>query len=467
MRVDVGDGAVSTSVDTGMALAISKPKNNGATNIVTASANHPGRMWLCERAIILPSPGIGRYLHCTSLTHIPSDCWNPRAHHSRAVRLDGQLNSGHYVVDHDAYPWDAPRRSVACKHLDVPLDSFLLRMAIPVLACIVAGTAGYPYWATHPLLGAFCVVMCGLLATIGVTYAASKTGRKMGLFFIAAAFLQALTWLAAYDRSFGPFVSEGAQALFFVTLGVGGMLFEQETLGTWVARAWVAQCIITLSSDQTLIFLLTEPNQIGYSADSSWPTQVHLSDNGVSHLFVYLNATYLFLAATLVVALYVRWRQFKSVDRPLAAPLLVAASFMAVVSALVQTISTQNSLETVMTVHIVEAAAATAFPVSLFASGTWRRWRELSVRDRVARDCRTDSFEHIETALRKALADDRLALWIWIPERALYLDSGGSLATAEHLNQQIGTDQQGTSLNRPDQDPGGVGPHFGYLGPAT
>lgn len=309
----------------------------------------------------------------------------------------------------------------------VPPAVWAATAALPALAC------GAPYWRQHPVLGVVSVGMSISLAAIGGSYARSSSGNRMGLLLVAAALFHAIAWVASYNTSIWPLVSEFAQSLFFLTIGTAALLFEQRRFQTWVERAWVIQAVITLVGAQTMIILFVRPEQLGYSSTAVWPNVWTLPDAELKGFLKGINIAYGILAVSFVIALYLRWRQLRGQDRRLGTPLLIAAAFLALFSAAVEgrVMVSGSAFGVVMSVHVLQATAATAVPIALFASGAWRRWREVGVAERVTREANVASLADFENSLRRILGIDSSALWVWVPSRRRYIDSAAALFDAD------------------------------------
>lgn len=288
-----------------------------------------------------------------------------------------------------------------------------------VVAWMPAAGKNPHYW---PML-LLAMVMAVLLSMIGALYLVEPDSRRMGFHLILSALLFSGAGVKSYDSGILPIVGEICQSLFFLTVGLACLLVERTILQNWYSRAWVTLAILLLPVSNAILWLLIDPQSMGYSPQVTSIKLVRLSIQSVELTYNIVELGYLFLAVTFAAALYATITALGKAERSTSMPLLVGGVVLALTSALMQepVMSATANLEAILIVQMLQGCVGITVPLALFAASAWRRWRIIALADHLARALPAPTIDGVQQAVRTTAGIDNIDIWLWIPAGMFYL----------------------------------------------
>ncbi|MFB4296539.1 sensor histidine kinase [Actinomadura sp. NTSP31] len=292
-----------------------------------------------------------------------------------------------------------------------------LRRAAAGGAAVAAGAlaAGWPHWRGHPAAAAVTLLCCGGFAVAGGLLAAGRLGRRTGAAFTAAAAAWALTWAASWNAGAGPVASVFAQSVFFVTIGVGVLVYPGGRLDGTVARLWTGVTAVVMVGGQALLCAVSRPEWNGFAASAAWPT-VAPGREAFQCAYRAITTVEAALAGALVIILLLRLPGTGRLDRRFTVPIAAAVTVGVAGALAVQgsLIGGHVSLDDVMEVYLFQGVCATVLPLAFLAAALRARLAELTAAARMQRlTGHPVSVEKVRDALRRVLHDGTLDLWLW------------------------------------------------------
>lgn len=297
---------------------------------------------------------------------------------------------------------------------------------VGLLAPSVALGSGWPYWHGHTILASLAVLMAVSLGVAGALLTFGVGSQKTGLALITAALLYGLAWLGARDKGALPLLSEFAQSIFFLVLGVGILLHGRPRFESRLEWFWTGGAFVVLVVQQAIIIAVTAPEDLGYDPDVVWPN-LGVSASATDSWLMLASVGYGLLALAFVAVLAVQRRRLHGTDRRRGYPLLVVSGLFAIIAALIQLpiMEPGSSLDNTMTARGAQGASAIMVPLALFASAIRAKWEEQTLAWRVIRRVGQPDPTSVERALRDVLDDPTLKMWLWLPTWGVFVDDHG------------------------------------------
>lgn len=301
-------------------------------------------------------------------------------------------------------------------------------LLIAGVAAVAALVCGWPYWVRHPALAALACAMSASLAPTGWVLTFAAASRRTGIAFVLTAFLLSASWFNLRNVGLYPVVGESFHALFFLSWLIGTLLYGNPALDGLLERFFAVTAGLALTVGQALFFLTTAPEPVGYSNDIYWPT-LWTTPTVTDVTVKTISLVDVLLAFAFVSILVRRRHRFQGLDRRHGYPMLVAAGFMAIGSALIQVPVnwTEVKLDVLATGMLFQGAFAITVPLALFSSALRARWEEQTVATRLVRLVRSAGHGAVEDGLRTVLQDATLRVWLWLPGEGKYIDRAGRL----------------------------------------
>ncbi|WP_341770611.1 sensor histidine kinase [Actinomadura rubrisoli] len=306
-----------------------------------------------------------------------------------------------------------------------------VRLAVGAGAAVAAATlgCGWPYWRGHPVAAAVTLLACGAFAVAGGVLAAGRPrrpGHRSGAAFLAASVAWAITWVGSWNTGAAPLVSVFAQSLFYLTAGVGVVLYPSGRLERLTERLWLGALAVILIGGQALLCATSHPGWNGFAASVAWPTVFpdRTLFDGVQRVSTVLHAM---LVAALVAILAARLPRTSRLEHRFTVPVAVAMMVGAAgaVASQGSLVRADLRLDDVLGVYLVQGVFATVLPLVFLATALRGRLAELTVAERMQRLTEPVSIEKVRDALRGVLRDATLDLWFWIPADETYVDVAG------------------------------------------
>ncbi|TCJ32823.1 sensor histidine kinase [Parafrankia sp. BMG5.11] len=301
-------------------------------------------------------------------------------------------------------------------------------LALGAVAGGLALAAGWPYWRAEPAAAAVNAFVTGAFVTSGILLASLAALRRTGLLAIAAGLCWAATWLLC--REVGPLPAIGlfANALFFVVLGWGVLLYPDGRL-TGRADWWAAMATtVAFGLLAVVAIIVAEPEWNGFAPEVRWPSL--LSDEAVfgfvSDLYTVVNPV---LAVVFVGLLVRRCARLYGLERSLIAPALAVLGVVVLCLA-----ALSPTLENHRPGHVADGIAAqgaalAVFPLALLVAMVRRAVAAATAADRMLRlGGGPATVGAVRDALRSVLRDGTVDVFFWLPEEHRFVDVDGEAA---------------------------------------
>lgn len=187
-------------------------------------------------------------------------------------------------------------------------------------------------------------------------------------------------------------------------------------------RRIVAVVLVAVLAPFWLSGLLWDPFADGWQRTFWWPTV--LAANGVAHQLWNVYAVAGLLAAVIVAVLSVRrYRHSHGLDRRELVPVVVSAGAVALAYGVLQVVAVVTlSEDSSPVLNLTTRLVVLAVPVAFAAAELRRRLDRAAVADLVLAIDQPATVEAVRDALRTALRDPALAVYVWLPDRELYTD---------------------------------------------
>ena len=189
-----------------------------------------------------------------------------------------------------------------------------------------------------------------------------------------------------------------------------------------VSRRIVAVILVAVLAPFWLSGLVWDPFTDGWPRTFWWPTV--LAANGVAHnLWNGYAVAGLLAAVTVAVLSLRRYRHSHGLDRRELVPVVVSAGAVAVAYVLLQIVAVVTRSENSSPVlNLTTALVVLTVPVAFAAAELRRRLDRAAVADLVLAIDQPATVAAVRDALRTALRDPTLAVYVWLPDRELYTD---------------------------------------------
>jgi signal transduction histidine kinase len=189
-----------------------------------------------------------------------------------------------------------------------------------------------------------------------------------------------------------------------------------------LSRRIVAVLLVAVLAPFWLSGLLWDPFADGWARTFWWPTV--MAANGVAHHLWNAYAVAGLLAAVTVAVLSLRrYRHSRGLDRRELVPVVVSAGAVALAYVLLQIVAVVTLSESSSPVlNLTTKLVVLAVPVAFAAAELRRRLDRAAVADLVLEIDQPSTIAAVRDALRTALRDPTLEVYVWLPDRELYTD---------------------------------------------
>jgi signal transduction histidine kinase len=189
-----------------------------------------------------------------------------------------------------------------------------------------------------------------------------------------------------------------------------------------LSRRIVAVILVAVLAPFWLSGLVWDPFTDGWPRTFWWPTI--LTANGVAHNLWNAYAVAGLLAAVTVAVLSVRrYRHSRGLDRRELVPVVVSAGAVALAYVVLQLVAVATLSENSSPVlNLTTKLVVLTVPVAFAAAEVRRRLDRAAVADLVLAIDQPATVAAVRDALRTALRDPTLAVYVWLPDRELYTD---------------------------------------------
>lgn len=301
-------------------------------------------------------------------------------------------------------------------------------LALGAVAGGLALAAGWPYWRAEPAAAAVNAFVTGAFVTSGILLASLAVLRRTGLLAIAAGLCWAATWLLCREAGPLPAIGLFANALFFVVLGWGVLLYPDGRL-TGRADWWAAMATtVAFGPLAGVAIIVAEPEWNGFAPEVRWPSL--LPDEAVfgfvSDLYKVINPV---LAVVFVGLLVRRCARLYGLERSLIAPALaVLGAVVLCLAALSPTLENHRPGDVADGIA-AQGAALAVFPLALLVAMVRRAVAAATAADRMLRlGGGPATVGAVRDALRSVLRDGTVDVFFWLPEEHRFVDVDGEAA---------------------------------------
>jgi signal transduction histidine kinase len=302
---------------------------------------------------------------------------------------------------------------------------------VPVLilavACGFAAWGQWPWLREDPLSAVtFALVGVAFVAT-GVLLGAEPAQRPNGLLFVACGLL----WLAndVGSRLVGvlPALGWALRPVDEMLLIVILLRYPATRIGDRLVRRVVGVGAAAVLVPYYVAGLLWDPFAAGWRGTFWWPTVMRVNDLAYDITSGYNVAAVLLSAA--VVALAVRrYVSSRGLARRELRPVLVSAGAVAVAYVVTQTVNlVLRSGDPGPALNVASNLVVLTVPVAFAVTALRRRLDRSAVADLVLNIPQPATVFAVRDALRHALLDPTLEVYIWLPDRQYYTDGDSTV----------------------------------------
>jgi signal transduction histidine kinase len=303
--------------------------------------------------------------------------------------------------------------------------------SVATAVLLVAGACGLGLWAVWPWLdedptGPLLFAAVGVTFVVtGVLFRLEPAQRPNGALFIAIGFVWLANDLGSRPVGLLPATAWLARPVDELLLIVILMRYPAVRIGDRLTRrvvvaAWVAVLVPYVASG-----LLWDPYAQGWSRMFWWPTVVGVND--VAHRLWYAYAVAAFVVATTVVALVVRrYAGSRGLARRELRPVLVSTGAVAVVYVALQAVAlVTGGDDPGRSLNLLSSLVVLTIPVAFAAAALRRRLDRSAVADLVLAIPQPPTVPAVRDALRVAMADPALDVYVWLPDQSAFTDGTG------------------------------------------
>ena len=303
------------------------------------------------------------------------------------------------------------------------------------------------YWR-DPVTGWY-VWACGTaFVCFGTLIFLDRDQRANGLLLTAVGFLQWLPWPPIMAFMPGTFnfwmivLIRLNYPLPFIVLSVVLLRFPERRLQKRYERIFITVMATWLLGFQAINAVTWPPTWAGPRNVAEWPrwiTNVRL--NALANSAVDWGQLVFFAGVVLLLAL--RILRTRGLDRRIYVPVHIASmvgmgvGVYALVEAFRREVAGAYGLPQS---YRWLCAAGAVIPLMLFLANVGRRLLQLRIAGMVAEINRAGAPDGIQSALRRALDDPSLAIYLWSPEHEQYVDVEGRFANGDDLPQRVTVD---------------------------
>jgi signal transduction histidine kinase len=301
---------------------------------------------------------------------------------------------------------------------------------LPVLPVAAAAALGlwtaWPWLAedlTNPLL--FAGVGVAFVVT-GVLLRLEPRQRANGALFVVIGFV----WLAndLGSRTVGPLpaVAWLLRPLDELLLVVVLLRYPAARIGDRLTRRVVVAAFVAVLVPQVVAGLVWDPFSDGWRRTFWWPTVV--AANGLAHGLWYAYAAAGLTVAAVVVALTMRrYVRSRGLARRELRPVLVSTGAVAVAYVALRAVAVATGSDDAgWSVTLASRLVMLTVPVAFAAAALRRRLDRSAVADLVLAIPQPATVGAVRDALRGALADPTLDVYLWLPDHLSYTDGIGT-----------------------------------------
>jgi class 3 adenylate cyclase len=316
------------------------------------------------------------------------------------------------------------------------------------------------YWR-DPVTGWFTWASGTVFVFFGTLIFLDREQRANGLLLVVFGILGQLPSSGHFLGGLVPSVP--VWAIFFITLtepvssivlAVVLLRFPERRLQKRYERRFIAVIAIWLVSFAA-IYAVTWPCWATPTKVTAWPWWLANCDlSELAGLAIYWGR--IVGAAGLVLLLTLRILRTRGLDRRVYVPVHIASivGMGVVVFLLVETVRGLVGSDWVRILHSLLVAQA-VIPVMFFLSNVGRRLLQLRIAGMVAEINVARTPEAIQAALRRALDDTSLVIYVWSPEHKQYVDAEGRPVSGDNRPHRVTLDltvSDGTPSARIDAD---------------
>jgi signal transduction histidine kinase len=323
---------------------------------------------------------------------------------------------------------------------------------------LIAGAAGFGLWTNWPQTSrdepaSFAIsaldiaVGTGFLIT-GALMRSEPAQRRNAVLFIAIGLLWFANDLGSRNVGVLPPAGWITKPVDEMLLLVIMMRYPAARIADRLNQRIVVVTITVLLVTHVLLGVSWDPYDHGYPRTFWWPTVLHV--RAVSDWLFYAYSVISAVAAVVLVVLAVRrYLLSRGLGRRELVPVLIAAVAVALAyvvrSAVQYTIGTEDvGWPLVLATNLIMLM----IPVAFAASALQRRLDRSAVADLVLAIPQPATVAAVRDALRRALVDPSLQVYVWLPDRSAYTDGTDVLESLDgggRLRREV-TDARGGHL---------------------
>lgn len=253
--------------------------------------------------------------------------------------------------------------------------------------------------------------------------------RRSALGFIAAGLLYPVARSGGTDSVAAmplPMVAGPADSLFWCAVAWGLLHYPYGRLSNRYEGFYLVYMALSfLGSD--VVLLRTSPVQAAAPDWTYWGVYHFIGQPIVVRTVLGLNAALVGLGFIALVAL--RWRRSHGIDRRMLTPIVVSAALAGVVAGMgALYYYTYPTADLGDEAYLIIGWAALGIPASFLVVSLRRRWIRQAATDAMLNVARPPTIGAVRDGLRRALRDDTVEIWYWVPEEARYVDTAGRRA---------------------------------------
>ncbi|HLL69269.1 MAG TPA: histidine kinase [Micromonosporaceae bacterium] len=311
--------------------------------------------------------------------------------------------------------------------------SAVRRWRAPAIGTVtVLAALGYGLWARwtdvlqHPVQEVLTVLVGVTYVATGMVFRAEEEQRSTGTLFILAGFFW-LTGGSAFRTGLLPATAWLVMPFDELILMVILLRYPHRRILDRTVRRLVPLLIGLILVLHLPSGLFWDPQRDGWPDNFWWPTIVDLPHAQPVMYRIYLGAGG--VVAAVVLALVVRrYRRSSGLDRRELLPVLIASVAVAVSVLIQQIVSTVKGNDDLpMSLWIVVEVVRLGVPLAFTVAALRRVLDRAGVADTVVAIPAPATIGSVRDALRRALADPTLDVFVWLTDRQATVDAEGNL----------------------------------------
>ena len=301
-------------------------------------------------------------------------------------------------------------------------------VVVVVAAALLSCVSVSPLWHVDPLMAVINALVAVSCVTTGAALWDDPVQRGNALALGLTGGFWLMSWWYAWDVGPLPLLGECFGYLWFVVGGLALLRYPDPVLAHRFERVFLVALGVWVCVAQIAISLVSRPEWLDFDRSVWWPAL--FPDRTLTDALTgaYYAVT---LAAALVilVLLVLKLRRVRGLDRLDAVPVIVAAAASGITGAAYLLANLiPHSPATIHLILLGVGFAALVVPVAFLAVVLQRRLVRSSVADLVVGIGigTTPTVRQVQEALRSALHDPTLRLWLWLPAVGRYVDDRGA-----------------------------------------